>query len=83
MRRPVSAQKRAHCRPRDTPSRPRALSTAGPLKLVTGLDDTFLVMNGDVLTTLDYAALVRHMGEERVGYSRAGFNQSVIPMDDI
>jgi NDP-mannose synthase len=38
----------------------RALSTAGPLKLVQGLDDTFLVMNGDVLTTLDYGALVRH-----------------------
>ncbi|OGF16963.1 MAG: nucleoside-diphosphate-sugar pyrophosphorylase [Candidatus Eisenbacteria bacterium RBG_16_71_46] len=38
---------------------PRALSTAGPLKLVPGLDETFLVMNGDVLTTLDYAALVR------------------------
>ncbi len=38
----------------------QALSTAGPLKLVQGLDDTFMVMNGDVLTTLDYAALVRH-----------------------
>jgi len=38
----------------------RALSTAGPLKLVPGLDETFLVMNGDVLTTLDYAAMVRH-----------------------
>ncbi|HEY2955044.1 MAG TPA: sugar phosphate nucleotidyltransferase [Candidatus Eisenbacteria bacterium] len=38
----------------------RALSTAGPLKLVQGLDDTFLVMNGDVLTTLDYGALMRH-----------------------
>ena len=36
-----------------------ALSTAGPLKLVPGLGETFLVMNGDILTTLDYAALVR------------------------
>lgn len=36
-----------------------ALSTAGPLRLVPGLDGTFLVMNGDLLTTLDYAALVR------------------------
>lgn len=38
----------------------RALSTAGPLKLVPDLDETFLVMNGDVLTTLDYAAMVKH-----------------------
>ncbi len=36
----------------------RELSTAGPLKLVGGLDSTFLVMNGDLLTTLDYGALV-------------------------
>ncbi len=35
------------------------LGTAAPLKLVSGLDDTFLVMNGDVLTTLDYRDLVR------------------------
>jgi NDP-sugar pyrophosphorylase family protein len=34
------------------------LGTAGPLSLVGGLDDTFLVANGDVLTTLDFAALV-------------------------
>jgi NDP-sugar pyrophosphorylase family protein len=39
---------------------PRALGTAGPLRLVPHLDDTFLVMNGDVLTTLDYAKFVRH-----------------------
>jgi NDP-mannose synthase len=35
------------------------LGTAGPLALIPGLDETFLVMNGDVLTTLDYQALVR------------------------
>ena len=29
------------------------LGTAGPLSLVQGLDDTFLVANGDILTTLD------------------------------
>jgi len=37
-----------------------ALGTAGPLRLVEGLDETFIVMNGDVLTTLDYRDLVRH-----------------------
>jgi NDP-mannose synthase len=33
------------------------LGTAGPLSQVSGLDDTFLVMNGDVLTSLDYGEL--------------------------
>lgn len=35
------------------------LGTAGPLTLVSGLERTFLVMNGDLLTTLDYTAMVR------------------------
>jgi NDP-sugar pyrophosphorylase family protein len=39
------------------------LGTAAPLKLVDGLDETFLVMNGDVLTTLDYRDLVRRHRE--------------------
>ncbi|HMT22031.1 MAG TPA: sugar phosphate nucleotidyltransferase, partial [Promineifilum sp.] len=34
--------------------------TAGPLSLVDGLDDTFLVANGDVLTTLPLANLLAH-----------------------
>ena len=33
------------------------LGTAGPLSRIQGLDETFLVMNGDVLTTLDYRVL--------------------------
>ena len=32
--------------------------TAGSLGMIQGLDDTFLVMNGDILTTLDYSKLV-------------------------
>jgi len=36
----------------------KPLGTAGPLSLVNGLDDTFLVANGDVLTTLDLQDLV-------------------------
>lgn len=39
----------------DTP-----LGTAGPIALVKNLGDTFLVMNGDLLTTLDYSALFAH-----------------------
>jgi NDP-sugar pyrophosphorylase family protein len=33
------------------------LNTAGALKLVQNCEDVFLVMNGDILTTLDYARL--------------------------
>lgn len=41
----------------------KPLGTAGPLRLVDGLNETFIVMNGDVLTTLDYRDLVRHHRE--------------------
>jgi NDP-sugar pyrophosphorylase family protein len=34
------------------------LGTAGPLTLIDGLDQTFFVMNGDVLTTLDFCDLL-------------------------
>jgi NDP-sugar pyrophosphorylase family protein len=34
------------------------LGTVGALGLIEGLDDDFLVMNGDVLTDLDYAGLM-------------------------
>src|SRR5947209_2104568 len=35
------------------------LGTAGSLRLVPGLGEDFLVMNGDLLTTLDYRSLIR------------------------
>jgi NDP-sugar pyrophosphorylase family protein len=34
------------------------LGTAGPIALVKNLDETFLVMNGDLLTTIDYSAML-------------------------
>lgn len=34
------------------------LGTAGPLRLIPGLEDPFLVMNGDLLTTLQYNRLI-------------------------
>lgn len=41
----------------------RPLGTAGPLSLVGGLEDTFLVANGDVLTALNFGDLVEfHKG---------------------
>jgi len=36
------------------------LITAGALRVVPDLDETFLAMNGDVLTTLDFGALLEH-----------------------
>ncbi len=36
------------------------LGTAGPLSLIDGLGQTFLVTNGDVLTTLKMADLIQH-----------------------
>ena len=34
------------------------LGTAGPLRLIEGLDDRFLVTNGDLLTDLDFKAFI-------------------------
>jgi NDP-sugar pyrophosphorylase family protein len=36
------------------------LGTAGPIALVSNLDERFLVMNGDVLTAIDYTAMLAH-----------------------
>ncbi len=44
----------------DTP-----LGTAGPLSLVQGLDETFLVCNGDVLTDLNLCELIEFHKKER------------------
>ena len=35
------------------------LGTAGSLSLIKGLNETFLVINGDILTTLDYRKLIK------------------------
>ncbi|MEN8182915.1 MAG: sugar phosphate nucleotidyltransferase [Myxococcota bacterium] len=41
------------------------LGTAGPLRRIADLDEHFLVMNGDLLTDLDYGAfLARHREED-------------------
>jgi len=38
----------------------KPLGTAGSISIVNNLTDTFLVMNGDLLTTIDYAAMVQN-----------------------
>jgi NDP-mannose synthase len=43
----------------------KPLSTAGPLALIDGLEEDFLVMNGDILTTLDYRKIMKFHKEKK------------------
>lgn len=43
----------------------KPLGTAGPLKRIKGLTKTFLVMNGDVLTDLDFTDLIQYHRESK------------------
>jgi len=56
---------------------PHALGTAAPLRMVDGLDQTFIAMNGDVLTTLPYKDLVRHHKRNRNLLTIATRNQRI------
>jgi NDP-mannose synthase len=38
----------------------KPLGTAGPIRLADDLDEDFIVMNGDLLTTIDYSDFFRH-----------------------
>ena len=49
---------------------PQPLGTAGPLALIKDLNETFLVMNADVLTNLDYQELLRLSSGARVALRR-------------
>lgn len=53
------------------------LGTAGALKVVDDLEGTFLVMNGDILTSLDYGALVEFHREEGAALTIAMHRQEV------
>jgi NDP-mannose synthase len=56
------------------------LSTAGPLAQLEEFDEPLLVMNGDVLTTMDYAMLVEE--HERVGAeATVAVTQRTVPVD--
>jgi len=43
----------------------KPLGTAGPLSLIPNLPETFLVMNGDILTTLNYQKLIKYHRQHR------------------
>jgi NDP-sugar pyrophosphorylase family protein len=53
------------------------LGTAGPLRRIEGLDSTFLVMNGDVLTTLDFGRLIAFHREQGAALTIAGHQKCV------
>ncbi len=55
----------------------RQLGTAGPLRLAKPLDEDFLVMNGDILTTIDYAHFFRQHKESGAIASIATFKKEV------
>ena len=51
--------------------------TAGALRHIAGLDEPFLAMNGDVLTTLDFAQLMRFHDGHEGGLTIATHRQNV------
>lgn len=53
------------------------LGTVGPLGFVDGLDDTFLIMNGDVLTTLRIADLINYHKEQKADITIATYRREV------
>jgi NDP-sugar pyrophosphorylase family protein len=54
--------------------------TAGPLAGIEGLDETFLVTNGDVLTTLDLSALIAHHKAQNAALTIA-VHKKEVPID--
>lgn len=66
----------------------KPLGTIGALSLIDGLDETFLVMNGDVLTNLDYRKLVESHRESKALATIAAYHKEVnsdlgiLEMDD-
>lgn len=52
------------------------LGTAGPLALIRDLDEPFFVLNGDLLTSLDYRDLARHHAKEKALITIASYTKS-------
>jgi NDP-sugar pyrophosphorylase family protein len=53
------------------------LGTAGPISLVPGLNETFLVMNGDLLTTINYTDMLHHHKEHDATATVATYQRDV------
>ncbi len=57
-----------------------ALGTAGPLSIIPNLPQTFLVMNGDILTTLNYQKLIRYHRRHQ-GMVTIAMTQKKVPLE--
>lgn len=55
----------------------KPLGTAGPLKRIPNLKETFLVLNGDILTDLDFGALVDFHRRSKALVSIAAYKREV------
>jgi NDP-sugar pyrophosphorylase family protein len=55
----------------------KPLGTAGPIALIDGLDESFLVTNGDVLTTLRFDDLLRFHNEQQAAATIAAHHREV------
>jgi NDP-sugar pyrophosphorylase family protein len=53
------------------------LGTAGSLAMIPDLNETFLAMNGDILTTLNYQALVEHHRKQKAALTIAMHRKSI------
>ena len=58
----------------------KPLGTAGPLSLIGNLTSPFLVMNGDVLTTLSYSALINYH-KEKAAVATIAMHQRTVDVD--
>jgi NDP-sugar pyrophosphorylase family protein len=56
------------------------LGTAGPLSLINGLDQTFIVMNGDILTTLPFSRLLK-FHKEKGGVATIAISRRTMNID--
>ena len=56
----------------------KPLSTIAPLKLIKDLPEEFFVMNGDVLTDLDFAGLYEHHLAEKADITVSTFERDVL-----
>lgn len=55
----------------------KALGTAGPLSIIENLEETFVVMNADLLTTIDYGNLINFHKENGFDATISTFKKEV------
>jgi NDP-sugar pyrophosphorylase family protein len=58
----------------------KPLGTAGPLSMIPDLPETFLVMNGDILTTLNYRKLIQYH-QRKKGMVTIAMNQKKLQLE--